>query len=85
MTTEPTDLADFTATRLTAGYAAGEFSPVEAARAVLARAEAAQAATNCFTLIDADEALAGAGASQERWRAGPRPVRWTGCRSPSRI
>src|SRR5262245_54408800 len=65
-TTEPTDLADLTAARLTAGYAAGEFSPVEAARAVLERAEAAQAATNCFTLIDADEALADAEESAER-------------------
>ncbi|MET8018602.1 amidase [Streptomyces decoyicus] len=70
MTTEPTQLADLTATRLTAGYAAGEFSPVEAVRAVLERAEAAQDATNCFTRIDADEALSGAKESAERWRAG---------------
>ncbi|MFG2212773.1 amidase [Streptomyces sp. NPDC048638] len=69
MTTEPTDLADFTATALTAGYAAGDFSPVEATRAVLERAEAAQARTNCFTRISADEALAEAGASAERWRS----------------
>ncbi|WP_336052419.1 amidase [Streptomyces sp. CA2R101] len=70
MTTEPTHLADLTATRLTAGYAAGEFSPVEAARAVLERAEAAQAATNCFTRIDPDEALSAAKEAEERWRAG---------------
>ncbi|TJZ55963.1 amidase [Streptomyces piniterrae] len=70
MTTEPTQLADLTATRLTAGYAAGEFSPVEATRAVLERAEAAQARTNCFTRIDADEALSAAKESAERWRAG---------------
>ncbi|MGA5563387.1 amidase [Streptomyces platensis] len=69
MTTEPTHLADLSATRLTAGYAAGEFSPVEAVRAVLERAEAAQAATNCFTRIDPDEALSGAEESAERWRA----------------
>ncbi|MEE4425442.1 amidase [Streptomyces bugieae] len=70
MTTEPTHLADLTATRLTAGYAAGAFSPVEAARAALERAEAAQAATNCFTRIDAEPALAAAGESAERWRRG---------------
>ncbi|BDM67046.1 amidase [Streptomyces nigrescens] len=70
MTTEPTHLADLTATRLTAGYAAGAFSPVEAARATLERAEAAQAATNCFTRIDAEPALAAAGESAERWRRG---------------
>ncbi|UZJ31255.1 amidase [Streptomyces endophytica] len=70
MTTEPTHLADLTATRLTAGYAAGAFSPVEAARAALERAEAAQATTNCFTRIDAEPALAAAGESAERWRRG---------------
>ncbi|UQA95247.1 amidase [Streptomyces halobius] len=70
MTTEPTSLADLTATRLTAGYTAGEFSPVEATRAVLERAEAAQARTNCFIRIDADEALSAAKESAERWRAG---------------
>ncbi|MFG3120074.1 amidase [Streptomyces sp. NPDC048197] len=70
MTTEPTHLADLTATRLTAGYAAGEFTPVEAARAALERAEAAQAATNCFTRIDAEPALAAAAGSAERWRRG---------------
>ncbi|MFD8549186.1 amidase [Streptomyces sp. NPDC059649] len=70
MTTEPTHLADLTAARLTAGYAAGEFSPVEAARAALERAEAAQAATNCFARIDAEPALAAAGESAERWRRG---------------
>ncbi|ARF55459.1 amidase [Streptomyces gilvosporeus] len=73
MTTDPTptaSLADLTATRLTAGYAAGEFSPVEAALAVLERAEAAQARTNCFTRIAADEALAEAKESAERWRSG---------------
>ncbi|GAU68040.1 putative amidase [Streptomyces sp. NBRC 110611] len=66
----PNQLAELTATRLTAGYAAGEFSPVEVTRAVLERAEAAQAATNCFTRIDADEALTAAEESAERWRAG---------------
>ncbi|MFH8572716.1 amidase [Streptomyces sp. NPDC017993] len=70
MTTAPTHLADLNATRLTAGYAAGEFSPVEVTRATLERAEAAQARTNCFTLITADEALATAKESEERWRAG---------------
>ncbi|MFJ9410939.1 amidase [Streptomyces sp. NPDC101393] len=70
MTTEPTRLADLTATRLTAGYATGEFSPVEATRAVLEAAEAAQARTNAFTRIDADGALAEAKESEERWRRG---------------
>ncbi|MER7987394.1 amidase [Streptomyces noursei] len=70
MTNGPTRLADLSATRLTAGYAAGEFSPVEATREVLARAEAAQAAVNAFTRIDAEAALAQATESAERWRRG---------------
>ncbi|MYT30561.1 MULTISPECIES: amidase [unclassified Streptomyces] len=70
MTNGPTRLADLTATRLLAGYASGEFSPVEATRAVLERAEAAQAAVNAFTRIDAEQALEQAAASAERWRSG---------------
>ncbi|QHC20929.1 amidase [Streptomyces sp. GS7] len=70
MTNGPTPLADLTATRLTAGYAAGEFSPVEVTTAVLERAAAAQAATNSFTRITADEALAAAGESAKRWLRG---------------
>ncbi|MFK0292419.1 amidase [Streptomyces sp. NPDC090442] len=70
MTNGPTRLTDLTATRLTAGYAAGEFSPVEVVEAVLQRAEAAQASVNAFTRIDAEQALAQAAASAERWRRG---------------
>ncbi|MCK7628113.1 amidase [Streptomyces sp. RS10V-4] len=70
MTQGPTRLSALSATRLTAGYAAGEFSPVEATREVLQRAEAAQAAVNAFTRIDGEEALAQAAASAERWRRG---------------
>lgn len=65
-----TDLADLTARQLTAGYAAGEFSPPEAARAVLRRAEEARERVNAFTRVDAEEALAAARAAEERWRAG---------------
>ncbi|MFE6687990.1 amidase [Streptomyces sp. NPDC057743] len=70
MTNGPTRLTDLTATRLTAGYAAGEFSPVEVVEAVLERAEATQASLNAFTRIDAEQALAQAAASAERWRRG---------------
>ncbi|KUL53141.1 amidase [Streptomyces sp. NRRL F-4489] len=70
MTQGPTRLSALTATRLAAGYAAGDFSPVEAVREVLQRAEAAQAAVNAFVRIDGEEALAQAAASAERWRRG---------------
>lgn len=70
-----TDLTALTAAQLTAGYAAGDFSPVEVARAALARAEAAQAEVNAFVLIDHEGALDQARAAEERWRrrepAGP--------------
>ncbi|RSO42230.1 amidase [Streptomyces sp. WAC 06725] len=70
---EATDLADCSAERLVAGYAAGEFSPVEAVQAVIERARWAQERVNAFTRIDADEALTAAKESAERWRSG-RPA-----------
>ncbi|SFD33712.1 amidase [Streptomyces aidingensis] len=59
-----------TAAALTAAYAAGELSPVEATEAALARAEAGQRQVNAFVLIDAEGALQQARASERRWRAG---------------
>ena len=55
---------------LTARYAAGTLSPVEAARACLGRAAAINPKFNAFSLIDEDVALAAARASEARWRAG---------------
>jgi aspartyl-tRNA(Asn)/glutamyl-tRNA(Gln) amidotransferase subunit A len=65
-----TDLADLTATELLAGYAAGAFSPVEATRAALARIERMDPAVNAFVRVDAEDALALAAESEERWRRG---------------
>ncbi|TDQ45525.1 amidase [Actinorugispora endophytica] len=65
-----TDPADLPATRLLAAYAAGELSPVEATRAVLDRVERADPAVNAYCLVGAEEALAAAGKSEERWRRG---------------
>ncbi|MGW7411355.1 amidase [Streptomyces sp. NPDC054863] len=65
---EPTALTEFTAHRLLAAYQKGELSPVEAARAVLERAEAIQPSLNAFVSIDHEGALATARASEERWR-----------------
>uniref|UniRef100_A0AAU2A587 Amidase n=1 Tax=Streptomyces sp. NBC_00093 TaxID=2975649 RepID=A0AAU2A587_9ACTN len=68
--TEPTELAELTATRLLDGYRKGEFSPVDATRAALERAEQLQPVVNAFVRIDADSALAQARDSAERWRRG---------------
>jgi aspartyl-tRNA(Asn)/glutamyl-tRNA(Gln) amidotransferase subunit A len=64
------DLTALTAARLVAGYAAGDFSPVEATRAVLERAAQIQPRVNAFVRLNEEEALRQARASEERWRRG---------------
>lgn len=64
------DLSTQTAAQLVAGYAAGDFSPVEVTRAALEQAERVQPQLNAFVRIDAEDALARARASEERWRRG---------------
>ena len=66
------DLADLTAEQLLAGYAQGAFSPVEALQAVTERVARENAAINAFAVLD-KRALAAAGESAQRWRAG-RPI-----------
>ncbi|MEV0252839.1 amidase [Streptomyces sp. NPDC050732] len=65
-----TELTDLTAVQLVDGYRKGEFSPVDAARAALRRAEETQPTVNAFVRIEAEPTLAQAGASAERWRRG---------------
>ncbi|MER8220052.1 amidase [Streptomyces sp. NPDC094143] len=65
-----TELTELTAVRLLDGYRKGEFSPVEAARAALQRAEAIQPEVNAFVRLTAEDALERARESQERWRRG---------------
>lgn len=65
-----TDLTELTAVQLLDGYRKGEFSPVDAARATLERAERIQPEVNAFVRLTADAALAQAHASTERWRRG---------------
>lgn len=67
---ESTDLADLTATELVQGYAAGEFTPVDAAEAALARIAERDGDLNAFVLVDRESAMASAEASTERWRSG---------------
>ncbi|MCF1599569.1 amidase [Streptomyces muensis] len=65
-----TDLTELTAVQLLDGYRQGEFSPVDATRAALERAERIQPEVNAFVRITADAALARAEQSAERWRRG---------------
>ncbi|MBO0751676.1 MAG: amidase [Bradyrhizobiaceae bacterium] len=59
-----------TACALSSAYRNKELSPVEAAQAALARAEAWEPRINAMYVIDAEGALAAARASEARWRAG---------------
>ncbi|MFF4830687.1 amidase [Streptomyces sp. NPDC001315] len=68
--TEPTELTELTALRLVEGFRKGEFSPVDATRAALERAERIQPEVNAFVRLFADEALARARESADRWRRG---------------
>jgi len=60
---------DLSASELSAHYAGGSLSPVEVARACLARIEACEPRLNAMYLIARDAALGAARASEARWRA----------------
>lgn len=70
MENTPTDLADLTAAELLEGYAAGQFTPVDATEAALARIEERDGDLNAFVLVDRESALASAQESAARWKAG---------------
>jgi aspartyl-tRNA(Asn)/glutamyl-tRNA(Gln) amidotransferase subunit A len=65
-----TDAAYLTATEMVAAFRAGRLSPVEATEAVLARIDKADPVVNAYCLVTADDALASARESAERWRKG---------------
>ncbi|WAZ21977.1 amidase [Streptomyces cinnabarinus] len=65
-----TDLTGLTAVQLLDGYRTGAFSPVDATLAALERAESIQPEVNAFVRITAEQALAQARESAERWRRG---------------
>jgi aspartyl-tRNA(Asn)/glutamyl-tRNA(Gln) amidotransferase subunit A len=67
MTTDPAMLS---ATELIGHYRRKQLSPVEATQAVLDRIERFDGAINAFCLVDPEQALASARASEERWRRG---------------
>ena len=62
------DLAFLSAVELLEGYRQKAFSPVEVARACIARIERLGPALNAFVHVDADAALASARASELRWQ-----------------
>ena len=66
----PTSLALWTAEDLVAGFAAGDFTPVDAARAALAQIDAHDGAVNAVVLRDEDTALEMAARSAARWQSG---------------
>ncbi|MCX5536944.1 amidase [Streptomyces sp. NBC_00006] len=69
-TPAPQEPYALTATELLAAYESGDLSPVEATVSVLDRIESVDPKLNAFCLVDRDEALAQARASEERRRRG---------------
>ncbi len=67
-----TDITDLSAEQLTASYARGTLSPVEALQAVTERIARDNPRINAFAVLD-PRALAAAGESAQRWRGG-RPL-----------
>ncbi|MEG3628824.1 amidase [Streptomyces poriticola] len=65
-----TDLTELTAVQLLDGYRKGDFSPVEATRASLERAERIQPEVNAFVRLTGEEARQRARESERRWRRG---------------
>jgi aspartyl-tRNA(Asn)/glutamyl-tRNA(Gln) amidotransferase subunit A len=64
------DLPLLSVSELLTGYARRRFSPVEVARACLAKIETHNPIFNAYCLVDPDAALAQARASEARWMAG---------------
>ena len=64
------DPAALSATELVRRYRSKELSPVETTRAVLDRIERFDPAVNAFCLVDPDQALEAARASEARWQRG---------------
>ena len=67
---DASDLCRLGVAELGAAYAARTLSPVEVAKACLARAEEVQEKHNAFSLIDHEAALGQARAAEARWRSG---------------
>ena len=67
---KPTDPSQLTATEMVALFRRGDLSPVEVAKAALARINSCDGVVNAFCHVDADGALASARASQGRWKKG---------------
>jgi len=65
-----TDLADLSASDLSALFRSGQASPVEATQAVLRRIAAYNPRLNAFCLVAEADALAAARASETRWQQG---------------
>src|SRR5262252_64581 len=65
-----TAIHDLTAQELSSAYRASALSPVEVARAALARIAAWETKINAMYVVDEAGALAQAAASEARWRAG---------------
>lgn len=85
MTTEPTDLADFSAALLVRAYRRGQVSPVEAIRAVLDRMDDVDPAVNAICWRDDEASLEVAARLRRVGARASLRARSTAFRRPSRI
>lgn len=70
---DASDTCKLSAVAMSARFAKGDLTPLDATREALARAEAINPKFNAFRVIHGEAALAMAAASTERWKAG-RPL-----------
>ncbi len=75
-----TDLTELTAVQLLDGYRKGEFSPVEATRAALERAERIQPEVNAFVRLTPRTPSTRRGRRSGGGAAAHRAGGWTACR-----
>jgi len=66
--TEMTAVHNFTAEELSGHFRSGKLSPVEVAKALLARIESYEPKLNAMYVVDGDGALSQAAAAEKRWR-----------------
>ena len=64
------DLCKLNASEAVNAFKAGEISPVDITQAALERAETINGTLNAFVMLDHDNALKAAKASEDRWRSG---------------
>ncbi|MFN3148435.1 amidase [Bremerella sp.] len=70
MSQQTTQIADMTAGEMTAGFASGEFTPIEATQACLDRIHKYNDKVNAYNILNEELTLEAAGRATQRWQLG---------------